>query len=605
MKNDELNAYIKHYIEHDKTNRAIMLTASWGTGKSYYIQNELIDYLKKEENGNHKCIVISLYGINSLSEISKAIYIETKWDNIIEHAPKKIADKLEKAKDTKSETRTTLKTASKTVFKGVTSFLGVDLSADEDNLAKLYESVDLSKYLIILEDLERSGLSVLDVLGYVNNLTEQDAVKILIVANETEILKYELGEADENGQRKKELDKDSIEYLKTKEKTIGDTIYYQCNFRKAIKTIIHLFNNDSLSKFETDECIEDILGIMGLRKCYNLRTFLFACQKSADIFDKTKNDDLDFNKNIFYSIIAFSMMIKNGFVPNWQGNDLVSPDLGISKYPLYRFCYNYIRWQEFSSDEVESTLSAHRKMILFDRHGSNNDPDLNMIYYFFEHTEQEVNVALNKVETRLDDPESIPFYDYRKLAFYLVSCNTVLGYDYSNCKSKMIRNITGKSLDIDEEMLFLPISDFNNEDEKRLYRSFIEELRSALNQSTDQLFSYSPEDLRVFHNQLIQNKESYVKNHRFLSRFDLDRIADMLYRCSPSQLQEFRSIMFSVYRHANSHDFVEEDVIALKSLRDKVSERIANFSDSTDKIALRQYRWIIENSDEFIKNLSR
>ena len=47
MNNDELNTYIKHYIEHDKTNRAIMLTASWGTGKSYYIQNELIDFLMR------------------------------------------------------------------------------------------------------------------------------------------------------------------------------------------------------------------------------------------------------------------------------------------------------------------------------------------------------------------------------------------------------------------------------------------------------------------------------------------------------------------------------------------------------------------------------
>ena len=63
--------------------------------------------------------------------------------------------------------------------------------------------------------------------------------------------------------------------------------------------------------------------------------------------------------------------------------------------------------------------------------------------------------------------------------------------------------------------------------------------------------------------------------------------------------------MFSVYRHANSHDFIEDDVIAMKSLRDKVSERIVNFSNSTDKIALQQYRWIIDNLDEFIKNLSR
>ena len=47
MKNDELNKYIKHYLEKDKTKSAIMLNAPWGTGKSHYIQNVLRDYLKK------------------------------------------------------------------------------------------------------------------------------------------------------------------------------------------------------------------------------------------------------------------------------------------------------------------------------------------------------------------------------------------------------------------------------------------------------------------------------------------------------------------------------------------------------------------------------
>ena len=60
MTNDELNYYIKHYIEKDKTGRAIMLTGAWGTGKSYYIKNELKDYL--EEYGC-KCVVVSLYGL--------------------------------------------------------------------------------------------------------------------------------------------------------------------------------------------------------------------------------------------------------------------------------------------------------------------------------------------------------------------------------------------------------------------------------------------------------------------------------------------------------------------------------------------------------------
>lgn len=57
---EKLNKYILHYIEDDKTKSAIMLTSPWGTGKSYYIQNELRPFLEDEKNGKHKCIVVSL-----------------------------------------------------------------------------------------------------------------------------------------------------------------------------------------------------------------------------------------------------------------------------------------------------------------------------------------------------------------------------------------------------------------------------------------------------------------------------------------------------------------------------------------------------------------
>ena len=41
MTYQELNQYILHYLTEDKTKSTIMLTGPWGTGKSYYIQNEL------------------------------------------------------------------------------------------------------------------------------------------------------------------------------------------------------------------------------------------------------------------------------------------------------------------------------------------------------------------------------------------------------------------------------------------------------------------------------------------------------------------------------------------------------------------------------------
>ena len=71
MNQNELNKYIKHYLEKDKTQSAIMLSAPWGTGKSYYINNVLVPYLN--EYGK-KVIIVSLYGLKDIIEISKSIY---------------------------------------------------------------------------------------------------------------------------------------------------------------------------------------------------------------------------------------------------------------------------------------------------------------------------------------------------------------------------------------------------------------------------------------------------------------------------------------------------------------------------------------------------
>ncbi len=74
MTYQELNQYILHYLTEDKTKSAIMLTGPWGTGKSYYIQNELKPFLEKKENGGHSCVIVSLYGLKDTAEISKSIF---------------------------------------------------------------------------------------------------------------------------------------------------------------------------------------------------------------------------------------------------------------------------------------------------------------------------------------------------------------------------------------------------------------------------------------------------------------------------------------------------------------------------------------------------
>ena len=323
MTYQNLNQYILHYLTEDKTKSAIMLTAPWGSGKSFYIQNELKPFLEKEENGSHKCLVVSLYGLKELSEISKVLYLESRAKFLNNNSEKMEAGKL----------------ATKTILKGVTSFLGIDLSHSDEDMQKLFESIDLSGKLIILEDLERSGIDILEVLGYVNNLVEQDGVKVLLVANEEAIKQYKplttttedqqnvvelMYKATDNNGR--EFTETAKKYLEIKEKTISDTIQFEEDYSMAISDIIHLFGNEILNRFANDSNVKDILNVMKSCETFNLRSFIFVCQKSSDIFkklDKKYLSDDSFVKAIFFGTLFFVLRQRTGKVEKWGAREIL------------------------------------------------------------------------------------------------------------------------------------------------------------------------------------------------------------------------------------------------------------------------------------------
>ncbi len=228
------NEYIKNYLENDKTKSAVMLTAPWGAGKSYYIREELVPFVK--EKLNKMCVCVSLYGLKNIDEVSKALYLEVRFGKF----------------DKNNEKHTTTKVIGKTIVKGVASFFGINLDMDDSSLQELYDSVDLSGKLIILEDIERSDIDIIQILGYVNNLVEQDGVKVLLVANEQEFLSREIPKRNnaEDGKvqeaicaiadREDPLTVKAQEYLRKKEKTINDTIIFEADKQEALKSIITL-----------------------------------------------------------------------------------------------------------------------------------------------------------------------------------------------------------------------------------------------------------------------------------------------------------------------------------------------------------------------------
>lgn len=599
MTNGDLNQFILHYLTKDKTHSAIMLTGSWGTGKSYYIQNVLVPFLK--EGHGKECVTVSLYGLKSISEVSKNIYLELRA----------------KALSAKGEAATAGKLIAKTIAKGVVGRLGIDLSVDSSTMQELYESVDLSNKLVILEDVERSQIGILELLGYVNSLVEQDGVKVLLVANEDEILKnhsceetelsaFEQGWLDDEQKPRsaKRMSEDAQKYLSVKEKTVSDTVQFTGEYTSAILQIIDSFDNSMLKKFANDASARTILTLMDTYKHHNLRSLIFACQKSVDIMESLDAPyGEDFVESIFFGIICFTFRFKAGENLKWDENEHYSIELGSESFPLFKFCFDYITRQYIDVTTIAATAAAFDKKKLYDRRKTIGDSDLQTLCTYHAHYESEVLQAVESIDRRLDNQNDISFYDYGAIAVYSIIIKHFLGIDIQSIKSKLVKNLRGKGNELQIEDLFrVAISKENPvivEEYKNLHREMAEALRCELDVMPG--FGYLPEEVNQLYDYAIENKDRCLLRGWYAKNFDMGQMAEMFLKASPQQKDTIRAAFLAVYRPDNIKQFLSADAPTIEELRGMIAADAETQTD--DKVQALQYRFFLENLDEILNKL--
>lgn len=599
MTNGDLNQFILHYLTKDKTHSAIMLTGSWGTGKSYYIQNVLVPFLK--EGHGKECVTVSLYGLKSISEVSKNIYLELRA----------------KALSAKGEAATAGKLIAKTIAKGVVGRLGIDLSVDSSTMQELYESVDLSNKLVILEDVERSQIGILELLGYVNSLVEQDGVKVLLVANEDEILKnhsceetelsaFEQGWLDDEQKPRsaKQMSEDAQKYLSVKEKTVSDTVQFTGEYTSAILQIIDSFDNSMLKKFANDASARTILTLMDTYKHHNLRSLIFACQKSVDIMESLDAPyGEDFVESIFFGIICFTFRFKAGENLKWDENEHYSIELGSESFPLFKFCFDYITRQYIDVTTIAATAAAFDKKKLYDRRKTIGDSDLQTLCTYHAHYESEVLQAVESIDRRLDNQNDISFYDYGAIAVYSIIIKHFLGIDIQSIKSKLVKNLRGKGNELQIEDLFrVAISKENPvivEEYKNLHKEMAEALRCELDVMPG--FGYLPEEVNQLYDYAIENKDRCLLRGWYAKNFDMGQMAEMFLKASPQQKDTIRAAFLAVYRPDNIKQFLSADAPAIEELRGMIAADAETQTD--DKVQALQYRFFLENLDGILNKL--
>lgn len=175
MYGQEVEKIIEEYLKNSKAKYAIMIDGDWGSGKTYFLTQSLMKSIKDKEvrkKQKRKYAYVSLYGMKSISEVSKKI--------LFQYFGKRNEKKAELANEV-IETATQVLTATLE-----------DVIIDFSKIEKRLEKIDIKNWIICFDDLERCSLPIDEILGYINQLVEHNGCKVIILANEKEIGKISL-----------------------------------------------------------------------------------------------------------------------------------------------------------------------------------------------------------------------------------------------------------------------------------------------------------------------------------------------------------------------------------------------------------------------------
>jgi hypothetical protein len=220
--NDHIKEYVDYYIGLTKPPEfAILLRGKWGTGKSWFIKN----YIK--DKGADQFLYVSLYGITSLTEIEDLFF--EQLHPILASKGMKIAGKI-----LKGVLKTTIKIDIDSDKKDINISSGIPDFTIPDYLKKLDGKT------IIFDDLERCSLTVPQILGYINQYVETNGLKVIIIANEEEIIK------SDDAQNKSE---NASRYLTIKEKLIGKSFDVESEKYAALMDFIDALDNENCKNY--------------------------------------------------------------------------------------------------------------------------------------------------------------------------------------------------------------------------------------------------------------------------------------------------------------------------------------------------------------------
>ena len=633
---DELIESILDYVRSDYTDYAIMINGEWGSGKTYFWNNQIKKKIESLKLNGKKftTIYMSLYGISNLEEISKKIFMETS----------QLMDKNLR-KYMNAHNLTTIPEYAKTGI-DMANFFGNATNGSKIDYEEFFSTDDK---VLCFDDLERANVDVIDILGYINNFVEHDHIKTIIICNEKElstkikssnlemktfIATYLL---DKQGELNKEdkpmvekiqekiehvFDK-AIDYERIKEKLIGETFEYAPQFDYIINGILMRYeSNRELIRFlrENSELILTTFQKSGTK---NLRILKHALNDFNKIFEEVNKMYPNTNNRVMQTMLIFtiavSFEIKTGKITkekfkNIQDNEeyksiLVSSRVLMdnrqfyikefdgnyyynfkAEYRFFKFIEYYVRTRIFDMKIFKADMEAVNaspqsrkvpayKKILVEEYWKVQDDKFTEIVA--ETLEEVKNGELELVDI-------VKLFEY----FIYFSKSNLINNDIKTLKTVFLNGMNLASLhssycpNVDEELGKVVIRDekeYSNEEMEEILDRF-DELNEQLlekeyKEKADEIFKCIPIRMEQFYERF--DKE--CMNIPILKYYDPFQVFQ---RVSCASNEDIVAIKEKIVKRAYENpEITEEEMESLSRLKNIMDEYI-NGKDTTIKIVL-------------------
>ena len=622
MNGEHILKEILNYITDTTYNYAILIDGEWGSGKTFFVTKECIPAIEtylKENESQEKVHYVSLYGLSSSDDIAdRILWTRLKdsaffKDKIIGKTPQRLRELSERA-------------IQLMMSNGVSRIKGLD-EAIGDALA--------DKAIYVIDDIERCECHLGITLGIVNSLVEHSENKVIIIANEKELIetlaetqneiRYQLalsdrikwpeetvsaimgasavkkgGEVDkeELDRRVKYLFGDKVEnvfYQRTREKVIGVTYKYEPDLDTIFPTIIESSDLDAKKKEILLDLVNDIISKMTNRSHRNIRTFLFFLSRVIYIFRVA--DELEITNNYRSDVLSF--LAREAFE---HSIDYKGPRIEYrTRYEYlthtHRFTFNSVKEFIMSGNldrtKMQSEINDYIETEIRQKVSESDSlSKLERSWYIMR--DQECEAHVKSVLKNLKE-DKYPVSSYVFIIAMLLRLKEI-GFDgqmVDDAREFIIGNIrnnnkykglSAETIHMESETLQSQLRDEVNLINDSLHYHIEEREKNALSVIID-----DDKWVEALMNYGKIGNGMYYEDKPVFSKLSAERWIKRIIEASAEELDDFREYIHRIYPMGVPKKSLQSDNDTIKEIIEKVSE----FRD-TDIIKQKQVEWLLE-----------